>query len=232
MKKTLARRFTAIILSLCAIIGVSACGNSLPAPAPSRIGVKDPNQASIISIASLDGMADLSKQIIAGMVMDQKTEHMKGDKDTKYVLNSVRVLATPKGSIKPGTTVTVTQIVNKNEDGSDDVGAAKAILKKHEVVMLFISPISDILQLFDVSPQQFKKNAPDDMRNSYILSAGSSGIYMLSHSNQFQMLVSSNGDLDKAENVEFSRFMISGRDNLPRTITINQVRKANKKSTK
>lgn len=201
MRKTIVRRLAGIVLSLCAIVGVSACGNSLPEPAPSRIGVKDPDQASIISIASLGGMADLSKQIIAGMVMDQKTEHVKGDKDTKYVLNSVRVLATPKGSIKPGTTVTVTQIVDKNEDGSDDVGEAKAVLKKHEVVMLFVSPISDVLQLLDISQRQLKNDAPADMRDSYILSADSSGIYMLSHSNQFQTLVSSNGDLDKAGNV-------------------------------
>lgn len=90
-----------------------------------------------------------------------------------------------------------------------------AILRKHEVVLLFLDRIgkSDL-------PRRFEKD--------YAVKGVTAGIYMLSDTDQFPTLAASGGEDGKAGDVRFSRFMITDGDTLPMTVSLGQVRKAAK----
>ena len=215
MGKAFVRRLAAIILSLCAVVSLSGCGPdapSLPKPAPSRIGLRDESGAMRVTFyPSLRKLAKDSQAIVAGMVTDRK-KVVETDGVTPFsTLQTVRVLSTLKGSVRPGGAVGVLQ------DGLPDAGTtgSAAILRKHEVVLLFLDHIgkSDL-------PRRFEKD--------YAVKGVTAGIYMLSDTDQFPTLAASGGEDGKAGDVRFSRFMITDGDTLPMTVSLGQVRKAAK----
>lgn len=215
MKKCHGVRLAVIVLCTVLCLPLSACGSSAQVQriAKPRLAISKTDAELPFSrvklYGSLQEMVDNSSDVVAGIITSQEVKE-EGQPGNYVTLSKVQVLDSLKGEKKPGDTIIV------NQDGTEKINVGVILVKKDEVVLLFLH-------------KMYTGDARDlPWKGQYSVSGVWAGIYSLSKVSDFTTLAfieKNEGDRKQNEkNVHFTRFIISDSDQLPETVSLSEVR--------
>lgn len=159
-------------------------------------------------IHSLSELKKKSPTIVIGIVT-KTTPTLDTDNTSIITLDTIHVLTTLKGNVKPHQKIDILQ-----EGAWSKSYTPPVLLKKGEVGLFF-------LQKEDDKEKKISKGV-----TVYSAVYGYVGMYMLKNLKDFSTLTQAADGQGSADSVAFSRYILSEHDHLPMTITPKDVKKS------